>query len=200
MYINHSGTWKKPIAYINHSGTWKQPKEIWVNHSGVWKKTYTALPTTLGESYGGGYYIGTILVGSITYYLIVSPGGSLENGFLPSPCRWKTTLSDSPGTSDYRDGYTNTYNMNNTTHPAAYYCTGLTIGGYNDWYLPAIEELQLMYNNRSYMPNVPPQGCWSSTQDTNPLEAFALYFSNGVTEDLSKVWQYISVRAIRRVF
>jgi hypothetical protein len=33
------------------------------------------------------------------------------------------------------------------SHPAAGFCVGLTIGGYNDWYLPARYELDIAYAN-----------------------------------------------------
>jgi hypothetical protein len=34
-----------------------------------------------------------------------------------------------------------------TNSPAADFCTGLTIGGYSDWYLPARFELDIAYYN-----------------------------------------------------
>jgi hypothetical protein len=33
------------------------------------------------------------------------------------------------------------------SHPAAAFCAGLTIGGFSDWYLPARDELELLYRN-----------------------------------------------------
>jgi hypothetical protein len=35
--------------------------------------------------------------------------------------------------------------MNNSSEPAAYFCRGRTIGGYTDWYLPAKNELEVLY-------------------------------------------------------
>ncbi len=37
-------------------------------------------------------------------------------------------------------------------HPAAVYCKNMTTGGYNTWYLPAINELRTMYSNRGKKP------------------------------------------------
>jgi len=34
-----------------------------------------------------------------------------------------------------------------TTYPAAWFCTGLNIGGKTDWYLPARDELELAWRN-----------------------------------------------------
>jgi hypothetical protein len=36
---------------------------------------------------------------------------------------------------------------NSTVYPAAHYCNDLSIGGYSDWYLPARDELELIYRN-----------------------------------------------------
>lgn len=36
---------------------------------------------------------------------------------------------------------------NSTVYPAAHYCNDLSIGGYTDWYLPARDELELIYRN-----------------------------------------------------
>ena len=37
--------------------------------------------------------------------------------------------------------------MNNASHPAAQFCEGLTIGGFSDWYMAAINELDVCYFN-----------------------------------------------------
>jgi hypothetical protein len=37
--------------------------------------------------------------------------------------------------------------MNDATHPGAQFCEGLTIGGYTDWYWPAVNELEVCYYN-----------------------------------------------------
>jgi hypothetical protein len=34
-----------------------------------------------------------------------------------------------------------------TVYPAAHFCNDLSIGGYSDWYLPARDELELIYRN-----------------------------------------------------
>jgi hypothetical protein len=36
---------------------------------------------------------------------------------------------------------------NSTVYPAAHYCNDLSIGGYSDWYLPARDELELIWRN-----------------------------------------------------
>lgn len=104
-------------------------------------RTTPSGPTTIGQSFGGGYYAGKINDGGTQYYLIVAPKATGEN----SAKQWKTTNTSTSGTSSVINGPTNSANMNDATHPAAQFCEGLSIGGYSDWYLPAQNELEVMY-------------------------------------------------------
>jgi hypothetical protein len=109
--------------------------------------TNAAAPTVIGQSYGGGYYAGQISTagnGVADYYLVVGPVASAQSS---SGVQWKTTSSSTSGTGSVINGPTNTNNMNNASHPAAYFCKGLTIGGYSDWYMPAKNELEVCYYN-----------------------------------------------------
>ena len=102
----------------------------------------------IGDFYEGGYFAGLIshtADGNATHGLIVAPAASGYNG--KSLLEWKTSNSSTPGTSSAYDGAANTANMANANHPAANYCAGLSIGGYSDWYLPAIAELEIAYYN-----------------------------------------------------
>lgn len=59
------------------------------------------------------------------------------------------------GTVSTSDGLANTntlYALGSTSHPAAYYAKSLTTGGYNTWYLPAKDELEIMRVNRAAQP------------------------------------------------
>lgn len=108
-------------------------------------RTVAPTPTVIGEPWGGGYYAGQISTtgdGVATHYLIVAPVASGQ-----SIKKWKTTQTSTPGTSSVIDGPTNSANMNDTSHSAAYFCKGLTIGSYTDWYMPAKNELEVCYYN-----------------------------------------------------
>jgi len=93
-----------------------------------------------GDAYQGGYFAGKISVSGVTYALVVAPR-STGRSFLV----WKTTATSTTGTSSTIDGPTNSANMDNASHPSAQFCEGLTIGGYTDWYMPARDELEVLY-------------------------------------------------------
>jgi len=103
-------------------------------------------PQAIGESFGGGFYGGKINDGGTEYYLIVAPKSSGEN----SSKQWKTSQTTTSGTTSTTDGPSNTSAMISAgaaAHPAADFCDGLSIGGYTDWYMPAKDELEVLYYN-----------------------------------------------------
>jgi hypothetical protein len=108
--------------------------------------TYTpALPTTIGQAFGGGFYAGKISMtgdGVPTHYLVVAPKASGEN----SAKAWGG-YGVSTGITSVIDGPTNSASLAalGASYQAATFCEGLTIGGYSDWYLPAKNELEVLY-------------------------------------------------------
>jgi hypothetical protein len=106
----------------------------------------TTVPT-VGQSFGGGYFAGQISTagnGVADYNLVVGPVSSAQSG---TNLRLKIDGTGTAGTSSYIDGPTNSANMNNASNPAAQYCEGLSVGGYSDWYLPAFNEVGVIYYN-----------------------------------------------------
>ena len=109
--------------------------------------TPSADPTVIGEVYGGGFYAGKISTtgdGVATHYLIVSPKASGE-GY---PKAFGPYDSINTPTSNI-DGLANTASLAalGANYVAAVFCKNLTIGGYTDWYLPARNELEVLYYN-----------------------------------------------------
>ena len=113
-------------------------------------------PAVLGEPWGGGYFAGYIshtADGSPTHALIVAPGatGATGTGYtLTTNLAWKTANTTTAGTTSAFDGAVNTAAMVTAgiaDHPAANFCVGLSIGGFTDWYLPSISELDIAYFN-----------------------------------------------------
>lgn len=101
-------------------------------------------PDTLaiGEMYGGGYYAGNIVQGGVTYRLIVAPrtGGQSSTSMSTGPTTPEATKT-------LNNGPIASASMNSASFPAAYFCENLTLGGYNDWYMPSRDELELCYRN-----------------------------------------------------
>jgi len=101
-------------------------------------------PDTIGQAYGGGYYAGKISTsgnGVATHYLIVAP---VASGVASSQA-WRTSVPSNNNFANSIDGPGNSETMNSGTFPAAQWCRGLNIGGYTDWYLPALYELEVCY-------------------------------------------------------
>lgn len=101
-------------------------------------------PSTIGDPYQGGFYAGRITLNGQLYALVVAPRSTESTQqFCNSSTANLTTQAKS-----LIDGYGNTIDLINngsTIWPAAKYCYDLAVGGYTDWYLPSILELELLY-------------------------------------------------------
>ena len=130
------------------------------------------------------HYLGEAFNGGIIFYLYKGSDG-LEHGLIvaltESTAQWQSsaTLVNANRTED---GAVNTALMTNS--PAATYIAGLGAG----WYLPSIDELGLLYNNRYSVQKALRVGgstllsntanYWSSTE-YNATSAYDFYFLNG---------------------
>jgi hypothetical protein len=99
------------------------------------------------------------------------------------------------------------------TSSAAQGCLAYSVGAINDWYLPAIDELNLLYNNKfnvdrtlsgnssiGIIPGTPTQigtgGYWSSTEIAFSSAAY-FNFGNGQSQFFNKSGLF-TVRAVRK--
>lgn len=101
----------------------------------------------IGDAFEGGFYTGQIgVAGVATHYLVVAPVSSGQ-----STLTWKNAQSATTGADSDIDGPQNTADMvadgNSTVYPCAHFCNDATIGGYTDWYMPALNELEISYYN-----------------------------------------------------
>ena len=99
----------------------------------------------LGSSYGGGYYAGRYALGGNLYRIIVAPkatGQSYRQIATSSGARASgVTLEQTRS-----DGWTVTNaQVSSGSWSAANWARGLTIGGYNDWYIPSTWEMCLAF-------------------------------------------------------
>jgi len=166
--------------------------------------TTAPLPSTLGESICGGFYMGTICAAGSCYYLIMAP-----NATGCAYCQYRVPRANSGEGDERCDGYGNTYDhLANATHPAGNWTATRSIGGFSDWYLPASCELQAIYNNIACTPVgegwTGDRGYWLSTANVpNTDNGLILYMAAGrdspgrLTDSDKENCRYI--RAIRRV-
>jgi hypothetical protein len=144
--------------------------------------------------------------GTIQNYLVV------DIIDLATGAEWATSYVDIPNVESTWNGKANTIVLINagvaggiTTGTAAQLCEASINGGKNDWYLPAIDELYKVWNNRWEIA----QGLeiangsqlifnnyWSSTQYVTSY-AWFLNFYLGITDANAKDVTY-SVRAVRQ--
>jgi hypothetical protein len=96
----------------------------------------------IGDAYGGGFFAGQINVSGTKYNLVVAPKASGEN----SSRTWGVS-GTTTGITSVINGPTNSASLAalGASYQAAVFCEGLTIGGYSDWYLPAKNELEVLY-------------------------------------------------------
>lgn len=159
--------------------------------------------TPLGTFIEGGYFLGTIVdpddgVGGLEYALIVAPFAS---GYSSSE-QWKTTETPDAGADSATNGFANSEDINDSAHPAAFFCRGLSINGFTDWYLPALDESGVLTTNRDSMPvgeTFPSGNYWTSTEGPDNFGGyFRQFFGIGASSVGAKT-NALHTRAIRRV-
>ena len=157
-----------------------------------------------------GLSIGDTHQGGIIFYL----DGSGCYGLVAAPSDQSTSASWYNGSNkDTRayggglfQGKYNTVMINRTqggASSAAAICGNLSLGGYNDWYLPSFEELIKMYQNIGQgnrlglgnVGNFANNYYWSSTE-VDLTMAWMLYFGNGDQHFTYKNFS-TNVRAVR---
>ena len=147
------------------------------------------------------FYLGQDTLGGIVYYIYKGNNGQ-QHGLIvaktESVQQWQSSISTTNGDRSW-DGTYNTSLM--TGSPASTYITGLGAG----WYLPSIDELVLLKQNRFHVNKT----CndkgytilsnnnvyWSSTEFDN-TSAFYLWFSNSSSGAANKS-NSNSVRGVR---
>jgi len=149
---------------------------------------------------------GTPTTGATQNYLVVD----LNN--LSSAAQYASLNVNIPTVESTFNGQLNTSNLilagvgsGITVGTAAQLCDVSTNAGLTDWYLPAIDELNKLFNNRwdiaqginlAAGTQLTFDNYWSSTE-INDSEAWSFYFNNGTAGYSNKDTTYY-VRAVRR--
>ena len=109
-----------------------------------WKAPVAADPAYL-SALGGGFYVGRISENGLNYYLITASKSSEITMELAT-----TSPGNLSASASAYDGLANSIAMvsQSSTHTAAVYCLGYVDAlGNDDYYLPALYELELAYRN-----------------------------------------------------
>jgi hypothetical protein len=155
----------------------------------------------VGELYGGGIIVAVWKESGVEHGLIAS----LTD--VSASAQWSSITSTSIGATAQSpiDGQANTTAIvaQGDVSGAAYLCDNYSSGGFNDWYLPAVWELNQCYNAAFVVNTIlgATNGFqfayyWSSTE-ANGSYAWSQFFGTGYTYNDGKSVNY-RVRAVRR--
>jgi hypothetical protein len=130
-------------------------------------------PTVIGESWGGGYFMGNVTVGAANMAIILAPKTSGEhsgeilytsNGPSPSGAYSTTdSVADTAAWASLGAG-----------SPAAIFVSALTIGGYSDWQIPSSAVWDLV------------------TANANPTTTTSALYITGGQEVIENAWYWSS--------
>lgn len=134
----------------------------------------SVVPINIGDSYGGGTVIYLFQSGNTGYVAGESHGIIVANddaGYSPWGCNGTTT--NATGTV-VGSATQNTANIiaSNCSGTAAQLCVDYRGGGYSDWSLPSIDELNIVFTNRSYLPSSLSQYLYWSSSETSSAGAY----------------------------
>ncbi len=104
--------------------------------------TQSILTLAPGMPFEGGFFGGNIAIDGKNCALIVAPKNEGQSGGI-----WTPNGKDVHGAKSYDNGLANTMAMAEAGSKIAQWALALRIAGYADWYLPAQDELEILYRN-----------------------------------------------------
>lgn len=158
----------------------------------------TTVPTVPGTPFAGGFYAGRIRIADQIFALIVAP--KAEGEFEEA---WNGSTKAVEDAASYFDGRANTLAMAAAGSELAKNALRMQTGGFNDWYIPSRDELELCYRNlkpttetnysyRGDNPSSIPVG-YIYTRDC-PAQTQTDAFKAGGAEAFSDEWYWTSTQ------
>ena len=157
----------------------------------------------LGTKMDGGFYAGRIMIDDQAFALIAAPKAEGEH----APSIWIDDYKDVPGALSYNDGLANTKAMAEAGSDLAKWAMDLRIGSNDDWYIPSLDELEVIYRNLK--PGTRENYCWarsginmSAIPPTHPytpqfpLQTVAESFQSGGAEAFEENLYWTSTRYV----
>jgi hypothetical protein len=159
----------------------------------------TEVPTAAGTPFAGGFYAGRILIAGESFALIVAPRADGEKD--------ETALLASGGVAgalSFFDGRANTVALAEAGSDLAKWAQGLRIGGFDDWYLPSRDELEICY--RAFKPTAEENYCWRGDNPSSlpvgyaysrqdPAQTAVEAFRDGGAEAFTADWYWSSTQS-----
>lgn len=156
----------------------------------------------IGTSLAGGFYAGRIRQDDGTVHaLVVSPKVDGQH----DDTIWIPDYQAVPSAHSFNDGFANTLAMADAGSELARWARAQTIGGFDDWYLPSQDELEILYRNLK--PTTSENHVWnrsgtnlSAVEPTrpyllnNPAQTIAEAFQKGGKQTFDSVWYWSSTQ------
>jgi hypothetical protein len=162
--------------------------------------TVTVSSVAVGDSYGGGIVAYILQSGDTGYDANVQHGLIAATADQSTGIQWYNgsyVVTGATGTA-IGTGQANTtaiVNIQGAGSYAAKLCHDLTVGGYNDWFLPSKDELDKLYTNKVAIGGFAGYGYWSSSE-ANAGSAWYQVFGNG-DQPINSKGNALRVRAVR---
>lgn len=134
--------------------------------------------------------------GGVVFYADGSGNGLISTVEDQGYCQWggEGITTSATSTTNGTSNTTKIVSKLGAGNYAAYKCDTLKMGGYNDWFMPSNDELDLLYQNKDTVGTFV-DGYWSSTENTS-THAFLENFLNGFQGAVLKGTNFY-VRCIR---
>ncbi|ETF00692.1 hypothetical protein W822_20125 [Advenella kashmirensis W13003] len=142
----------------------------------------TDVPATPGIAFAGGFYFGQININGVAHALVVSPkeAGEFEGVW--------GEYGQAVDARSMVDGLTNTLAMAAAESELAQQALALTINDKSDWYIPARDELEVLYRNLK--PTARLNGCWwRDGENMNAVPPTAAYTKDNPAQTAATAFQ-----------